>query len=267
MKKYLIFFTCLFIQCFCFDNNAEEVDTFLEKNSSKNHRLEDASRLKSYTGENSNSLESSPNFLEENSIAYDSPSKSKYCSPEKTSRKRSFSNKNFYIEALPGYYYPMEKRFREVYGEGGFNGQADLGYFFYERMAVFLRGGAFYGTGRSTALDNKTSIILANVTLGLKYVVPLFKHFNYYLGAGARMFFLRIHNDSNFVQGKVFKNKVGGAVVTGFLIYPSNKIPIFLDIFLDYSFYKFKFSSSPSIERNNLDVNGPTVGIGLGYQF
>lgn len=178
-----------------------------------------------------------------------------------------FSDRCFYLEALPGYYYQMEKRIRDIYGTGGFSGQLDMGYFFFDKVACFLRGGAYWADGNSTVLGVSTDIVLANVTLGLKYVVPILNRLHYYVGGGARVFFLRIKNNTDFVQRRVSENKLGGAFVTGFWVYLSSRRPIFLDIFLDYSFYRFDFKSSIASERNNLNIKDPVVGIGLGYQF
>lgn len=178
-----------------------------------------------------------------------------------------FVDKNFYVEALPGYYYPMKKRIREVYGTGGFNGQLDMGYFLHRNLACFLRGGAYWANGRSTVLKQSTSIVLGNITLGLKFILPFSSYLHVYVGGGGRVFFLRVKNKNDFVQRNISANKLGGAAVTGFWIYPSKCYPIFLDVFLDYSFYKFLFKPSIASKTNSLDISGPTVGIGLGYQF
>lgn len=178
-----------------------------------------------------------------------------------------FVDKNFYVEALPGYYYPMNKRIREVYGTGGFNGQLDMGYFLNRNLACFLRGGAYWARGQSTVLKQSTSIVLGNITPGLKFILPVSSYLHIYVGGGGRVFFLRVKNNSDFVQRNISANKLGGAAVTGFWIYPSKSNPIFLDVFLDYSFYKFHFKSSIASKTNSLDISGPTVGIGLGYQF
>jgi len=179
-----------------------------------------------------------------------------------------FPNGCFYVEALPGYYYPIkEKRLREIYGQGWFSGQLDMGWFFCRKLALFLRGGASWDSGESTVLENKTRIVIGNITLGLKFVVPVCRCIQYYVGGGGRAFFLRVKNNSDFVQRKVSSNKIGGAFVTGFWFFPSKCRPVFLDLFFDYSFYDFHFKSSVASERNNLDVSGPTVGLGIGYKF
>ncbi|MGD2169863.1 MAG: hypothetical protein PVI40_06450 [Chlamydiota bacterium] len=169
-----------------------------------------------------------------------------------------------YIDIKPGYFYPTSSRLRQIYETGGFNGQLELGFFPINWLAIWMQGGAYWRDGLAVNSDVETHIIIATGTLGLKGVYEFNRYISAYLGAGARYFYLHIRNNSDFVQRKVIKNKIGGGFTAGFWIFPKPGYPLFFDVFVDYGTRKVDFSG---VNRNNLKLDGTTAGIGLGCQF
>ncbi|MGD2169206.1 MAG: hypothetical protein PVI40_03070 [Chlamydiota bacterium] len=185
---------------------------------------------------------------------------------QKTNKNKQ-CNRIGYIEILPGYFYPTDRRIRETYQTGGFNGQVELGFFPMKYLVLWTKGGAYWRDGLTRAQETPTSLLIGSLAFGAKGVYPIIDYLHIYAGIGPRVFFLRIKNNSDFVQRRVNETKVGGAFQLGFWIFPKPSYPLFFDLFVDYSVRKFKFGPSIASERNNINVNGPTVGLGMGCQF
>jgi len=157
--------------------------------------------------------------------------------------------RRIYDDAIPFYQYEVAKTFCN-----GFQGWFDVGY--------------FEDRGRSIPLHNKTRIRLLPLGFGVKYIFPVFSCLNAYVGGGGLYSFLRIKDHSPFVKRHIRKNEWGGIVKIGFTY--SVTCHLYIDIFADYLFQRFDFHRHPRhrfVERNDLNLNGVSVGAGIGFKF
>lgn len=136
----------------------------------------------------------------------------------------------------------------------------------------------FYG------FKNRSRLSILPLSLGVKFIYPLFRCVDVYLGAGGTYSILRVRNkidiDSSFYERgyyasapfkkEIYKYAFGGLFKAGIQIAMSSST--FLDIFADYISQRFSFSSHDdesgrSLFKRHLDCSGFKFGVGLGVYF
>lgn len=160
-------------------------------------------------------------------------------------------------------FYPSSKKFRRVYQEWSADYQLEISKPIYKGLALWVNGSFLTekGRGRTNRGHNSSHIDLIPVSFGPKYAYCINHCLKVYAGLGATYTFLRIRDNSPYVRGHLDKEAWGGIAKTGFQ-YSWNVF--FFDIFADYLYQPFDFSSSSKVKRNRIDVGGLKLGIGLG---
>lgn len=177
------------------------------------------------------------------------------------------------------YFRPNSSRLREFYGSAWVNYKLEFDFPFslccscfsvfadvsYASAEGHSRGGA--GSCFGSRPRRLTRIRNVPISLGLKWIQPFCGCFNFYLGAGARYYFTRIHNYYPFVKSHVNKNGWGGVVLGGVTYDICGGL--FLDMFASWSYMRFGKPTGvpPNISRNDLQVGGLDIGAGLGWKF
>lgn len=168
--------------------------------------------------------------------------------------------------ARVGYFYPTDKKVREIYSDGWPEYQLELAYTFCGPWSVWTNVGYFTEDGHSIGFGDDTRLQLVPVGAGVKYNFNFACNWDAYLGAGATYSFMRIKDDSEFVEEHVSKNAWGGVVKSGirYHFYQCG----FVELFTDYYYTKFNFSGDDDgIERHDANLSGFLFGAGLGISF
>lgn len=163
-------------------------------------------------------------------------------------------------ELRGGYFYPTSKKFREIYKDGGLEGEIELSKTFRENWMGWGNVGYFQRDGRSIGFHDKTTIRMIPISLGLKYQFLLCNLLSPYLGAGITYTFFDIKNDADFVKRHVTKGGFGFVLKSGIYIDLSENF--LLDLFVDYYYQEVHFYT-----KDKVDVGGFKMGMGLGYRF
>lgn len=167
--------------------------------------------------------------------------------------------KGFRIELNTGYFYPSEKAFRDIYGNGLIYG-LDISKNIWKEMELHLDCKYFSKKGKLTFTQETTKIQLVPLGLSLRYTF-LKKKFNLYAGAGLTYVSFEEKNPI----GKVRKNQMGFAVKAGVLrrLKTDKKFlkAIVVDACINYHYCKMKPADI------KFDAGGIDLGIGLGVEF
>jgi hypothetical protein len=160
---------------------------------------------------------------------------------------------------------------REIYDHGGLDVQIATSYPLHSwknRICLEIYGSVEYlqRSGRSLNYDQKTSIWLLPVNLGLKPVFILCRDVHYYFAVGPRYFYIHQHNDSPYVNRNQGKSGIGLFANTGFDFILRRHLLV--DIFGEYSYAPIHFHPSKThVYSQPIQVGGFTFGGGLGYVF
>jgi outer membrane protein W len=193
-----------------------------------------------------------------------------------------FSGESF-LELNGAYYYPTDKRFREVYSNAGaiwgveFNTQAWKKLFVWGEVNYFSEEGKTdldvqNVVNGQTSCDlskikrDHTHIKIVPLSLGLKYFLG-HSPFRFYLGAGASAFYLNTEAHSKHLVRKRTQWNMGGVFKSGFLF----NLPrsFLIDIFADYYLMQTHLhrSKDKKVIVGEADLSGFAFGGGVGYAF
>lgn len=181
------------------------------------------------------------------------------------------------IEFRTSYYYPTSSNFRELFHEGiDYQLTGTLPLFCGENQCwsngINLWGAVdyYYKSERTHILDEKYSIRIVPVTVGIKYFFPTLNLPlcpNFYAAAGMKYYFAHVHNDSDLVKRSIDRHGLGGVVEVGFISRFCDSL--ILDAFVSYSFKTFSAhsSSNPAVQGTSLNLKTINIGGGIGYIF
>lgn len=161
---------------------------------------------------------------------------------------------NFAVEVRGQYFNPVDQDFKNIYGGGMmFGGKAIISV--WKGLAVWVGADYFTKKGETTFTKEETTLRIIPVGIGLRYSRPLSPIFRIYGGLG-----LQYHSYSEKSElGDVSEGGIGILGEAGGIV---NIVGgLFMDIFIDYSYCKFK----PADFRIN--IGGLSAGVGLGIQF
>lgn len=174
------------------------------------------------------------------------------------------------IEFLPevkaAYFYPLDSRTRDIYSDGAVYG-LELNMESCWCIYPWISGQYFCVDGRSIGEDDKTTLRLVPLGIGLKYMFCCESCWRPYVGLGFGATYLHTKDDSNFVKRTRSKWGYGLIVKGGSYFYFSDCW--FFDIFIDYTWMKLSFSGStdPFIIGKKADISNIAVGGGIGVNF
>ena len=170
------------------------------------------------------------------------------------------------LEAKGAYFFFSDSGMRNVYPHGGFEFQISGTYPVWKQLAIY--GAISYLTigGHSLEGNQRTTLWQVPIDFGLRPTLAIHKKVQYYFTLGPRVFFLRQHNSSSYVDRHVDRNGLGFFANTGFNFFP---YPHFLiDLFGQYSYEHVHFRSSrPNAYGESRQVGGFSFGLGLGYAY
>ena len=196
-------------------------------------------------------------------------------------KKENQAFKNF-IEAKAAYFYPTDKRFRNIYSGNGIYGLeydrhiwhrffvwSEVDYF-HQSGKTDIDIGSINGTLPSSSLkspkSNRTCVTIVPCSIGLKYFfnkdpIP------FYLGAGGTATFLHTHVDSRYLVKERSKWGFGGAFKGGLLFHI--KRAFLIDLFVDY----YLIEAHPhrthhrKVITHSINLSGCAFGGAFGYAF
>lgn len=175
-----------------------------------------------------------------------------------------------YLAFKPGYLYLMDSRARKIYDNGGFAFRAEADYRAYsDYLLIWFDGSYFTKNGHSLGYKpTDTNLQIGSMTLGLKGIY-FWNYCALYGGAGPRLFFISVENDSPYVKQHQKKVGIGGGFTAGLLIFPWDRSLGYFDLFADYSLKSAHFSDDgkSSIVRHDVSFSGLTAGLGVGVRF
>jgi len=174
------------------------------------------------------------------------------------------------IEGGLSYFLPSSHRVREIYEDGGLNYHLNLSQTIFSHCDLWLGANYFSQYGHSLAGDQRTRIRIIPVSLGLKYFFPIKirrMKGDFYLNGAFKYYFVKIHDESDFVDSHTSKNGLGGVLGFGTYLYLSRHV--FLNFLVDYSIKTFHASHphKPNTEGHSLNVGGWDFGGGIGLRF
>lgn len=181
------------------------------------------------------------------------------------------------IELRASCFYPESSKFRSLFGNNKLNYQLTSSFPLYPNWCGWIRGINLWAavdyyshSGHTSTLQNKTSLRIVPLTLGVKYFLPAICQrvpINFYAAAGMKYYFVHNHNHSNIVKKTINKRGMGGTLEVGCLATLSCHLVV--DLFAAYSFKSFGASSSsnPAVKMTGLDLGGLNIGAGFGYKF
>ena len=190
------------------------------------------------------------------------------------------------LEVRAAYYQPHSKQIGKIYSRSWLDYEVEAS----RRVGCFCEiwGGVYWANkhgradhSRLSGFKQPTNIHVLPLSMGAKFVYPLFPCAEVYFGAGPCYSFLRVHNHSHahrshwLLKDRPCKKNLydyawGGLFKTGIQIALCRTM--FLDIFADYITQRFKVPSSEEAKRlglihGDIDCSGFKFGAGLGIYF
>ena len=113
------------------------------------------------------------------------------------------------IEFRAGYFHPTDSTMRKVYDKGGLDLQIAASNFIWKRFQLFQGFEYIMRNGKSLGTPESTEMRIFTYGLGVKYPFKISSWVDYYLTLGPKFFFVRVHNDSSFVNKHLNESGVG----------------------------------------------------------
>lgn len=163
------------------------------------------------------------------------------------------------LEFNTAYFYPAEKAFRDIYGQGPKYG-IDLGLNIWKRLELHVESNYFSQKGKLTFTQEETKLKLIPLGINLRYLLWS-KKISVYAGLGVT--YLRFEEKNPLGKVKAYKwgpmakigcfRKIGGwgKLIKTFVI----------DAYLSYHYCPMQ----PA--QIKFDAGGADLGIGLGFEF
>lgn len=186
---------------------------------------------------------------------------------------------DFAVEGRVAYYRPSSGKVREIYGDGWTDYEVQISTGFCRDWRVWVGVNGFSREGESICFHDHTDLQFVPITFGVKYFPPFFpmcEEFKFFIGAGGCYSFLNIKDDYKYVHHHTHKEGWGGLIEAGvnYYFWRGAYVSLFVDgFFQEFGFHNSYISSSgsscPSSEiiRDDLDMSGFRLGVGIGYRF
>jgi outer membrane protein len=155
----------------------------------------------------------------------------------------------------------------------------DGGFFSNLETRVFVGVSGFSRKGESIGFHDHTRLQLIPINFGARLYYPIFCNTKIFIGGAACYSFLRIRDHSDYVKRHVDKEEWGALFQSGITYTACDWLVV--TAFFDYFFQRFNFHDEHYssfygssyfyddryIERNDLNLSGYKVGVGLGLTF
>jgi hypothetical protein len=192
-----------------------------------------------------------------------------------TSDDRVCCSSHTTLEGKVSAFFPFSHKVREIYTDVWPSYGVELSYIGSHCVGMWIGVDYAERYGRSIrershcCLErDRTHLRLVPTTLGLKYTQKFYSWLECYAGLGASCGWVSVHDHSRFVTRHLHKAAAGGVAKVGINFYPTARV--FVDLFVDYQYLKFKFHNSEGhrfIERTTLNMSGLRGGAGVGVKF
>jgi hypothetical protein len=167
------------------------------------------------------------------------------------------------LEARIGAFYPFSKRLRQNYADLFLSVDVEFATRLCDRWQVWTGVGYIAGNGRTNNLSgDRRRIYIVPISLGIKYLYPIWDCLDAYLGAAGTYNILSARDRSANPQTHR-KNAFGATAKTGLTYQLGDSA--YLDFFLDYLWAEFKFRNNS--DQENVHLNGFRFGVGAGIEF
>lgn len=160
------------------------------------------------------------------------------------------------VEFTLGGYAMNEPRFDAVYKSGGLMSGVSLSSAVVSDVNFYLDIKYYNREGKLTFSQEKTTLYIVPVTLGLRYIYPM-GLFNPYLGAGLDFYFFYEENPI----GTVLNHTNGFHIAGGTYIRFSKSVPVLLNLRLKYT------SAKAEQDSIQIQLGGFEYGAGVTYVF
>ncbi|EFB42687.1 hypothetical protein pah_c004o241 [Parachlamydia acanthamoebae str. Hall's coccus] len=162
-------------------------------------------------------------------------------------------------------FYPSSKKFRKIYHEWDADYQIEISKSICYGFSGWVNGSWLTERGRSKGdIKNSSRISIVPISFGAKYSYQFASCWKAYAGVGACYTFLRMKDHSPFVDNHLHKQSWGGVAKTGIQFYWKC---LFFDLFADYLYQPFHFSNTSKVKRDNVNVGGYKLGLGIGFRL
>jgi len=177
------------------------------------------------------------------------------------------SNSTPLLEIKPSYFFFSASPMKNIYNDGGFEVQGSIAAPLSNHLDLYGSIGYRKAWGHALNSDEKTSLSVVPVDIGLKLLFNCCNRFYSFVASGPRYFHFHQHNPSLYVDPTINSGGVGFFINTGFSVRVTDCL--MLGIFGEYSYEKQKiFPNSPNVYSNGgVQLGGFAFGLILGYAF
>lgn len=170
------------------------------------------------------------------------------------------------LEVKAGYFLFLDPKMSDIYTTGGPDVQLSVSVPLREALHLYASGEWLERTGKSLNADQSTTFWALPVSVGLRPMILISEHIDFYLTLGPRYFFAYVDTSSSFVDKHISANGLGGFANSGLLFYL--KRHFVLDLFVEYSYAKLSFKpSGTGVFGETAQVGGLSFGGGFAYRF
>lgn len=183
------------------------------------------------------------------------------------------------LEVRGAYYHPQSKSLRKRFGNSWYDFQVEASKFLCDNVELWgatdwivkkkrFRERFDYSFDYSEENRHYTRLWILPLSIGGKYHFFVNPCLSIYLGAGAAVTFLNIHNSSSFSKHHAAEARLGAVLKSG--IHYDYGDYTFFDFFVDYFYQRINISHAYRhfrIDSGHLDLSGPKIGLGLGVYF
>ena len=162
-------------------------------------------------------------------------------------------------EIRVGYFYPTSHRFRKIFRGARLDYEIETVQAFHRHFAVWANVSWFPKSGHSIGEQDRTTVNLVPLCIGLKYIAWVNCWTRFRFGAGPSYFFLNTSDHGCACGGKhPSYSNFGGVIKSDISHFFSCNL--YLSLFFDYLYL-------PVHSSGIHDASGVKTGLGLGYHF
>jgi outer membrane protein len=174
----------------------------------------------------------------------------------------NLSANEYLLEGKISYFRPTDRITREIMGSGALYGIEGT-FQAYDWLYPWISVSIFPKKGHSIGDHNKTDIYFIPIGIGLKAIATWRSKFRPYVGIGMLPTYLHTHDHSTVVSSR---HKWGfGGIFKGGCLIDINRF--FIDLFADYTLLSIDFSNTDRTIGRKANLDGFSIGGGIGYRF
>lgn len=172
------------------------------------------------------------------------------------------------VEAKAGAFFPLSKKVMRIFDTAMPFVDIEGKYQFSDYWEIWGGAGCIFDQGNSLGCNNRTSIQIYPFTLGVKRLIVLAHNLNAFIGLGGLWSLLHNQDHSKFVEKSIRGNTFGGLARLGVQYQLRERVAF--SLFTEYLYQKFYFHKvykKHVTARNDVDLSGFKLGLGVVYDF